>query len=312
MPLFETYIFVDWSARNDLTSRKPSKDSIWVGEFSPDSNELNENYFRGRRECFDFIVDRLSYRFKLNHRILLGFDFAYGYPQGLASALYLPTGILVSWWNVWTEIFSRVEDDESNANNRFIVASELNGIVDSGNGGPFWGAPVGRATANLLSNSPVFPYKAQNGVNLKRLRITEVRLRQVQETWKLYGAGSVGGQSLVGIPYLHRLRRHVDFAQRSAVWPFETNFTPTPTPQNGPFIVHAEIWPGVVKDAVASIAENQKTAIRDQIQVRAMCQWAAGLDLQNELGRVFNTPEGLDQSQTQTCIEHEGWILGAL
>jgi len=50
MPLFETYIFVDWSARNALTSKNPSKDSIWVGEFSPDSNELDEYYFRGRRD----------------------------------------------------------------------------------------------------------------------------------------------------------------------------------------------------------------------------------------------------------------------
>ena len=134
----------------------------------------------------------------------------------------------------------------------------------------------------------------------------------MQETWKLLGAGSVGGQTLVGIPYLHRLRRHVDLADKSAVWPFETNFTPTPTPQKGPYVIHAEIWPGVVKDAVASVIGNQKTAIKDQIQVRAMCQWAADLDLKNELGELFNTPDGLDKVQIQTCIEHEGWILGAI
>ena len=109
------------------------------------------------------------------------------------------------------------------------------------------------------------------------------------------------------------MRRHADLADRSAVWPFETHFTPTPAPpKTGPFVVHAEIWPGVVKDAVISITENQKTAIRDQIQVRAMCQWAANLDLKNKLGQLFNTPDGLDSNQIQTCIEHEGWILGAL
>jgi len=312
MPLFETYMFVDWSARNNLSPKNPTKDSIWVGEFSPDSNELNEKYFRGRWECFDFIVDRLLCHFKQNHRILLGFDFAYGYPWGLASALYLPTGRRAAWWNIWTEISSRVVDDENNTNNRFIAASQLNGIVGSDNCGPFWGAPVGQGTDVLRSNSPGFPFKAQNDVELERLRITEIRLPQVQETWKLYGAGSVGGQSLVGIPYLLRLRRYVDFAQKSAVWPFETNFTATPTPPRGPFVVHAEIWPGVVKNAVAWIADNQTNTIRDQIQVRAMCQWAAGLDLQNELGRLFDTPEGLDESQLRACIEQEGWILGAL
>ena len=127
----------------------------------------------------------------------------------------------------------------------------------------------------------------------------------------LFVAVCVGGQTLVGIPYLHRLRRHVDFADKSAIWPFDTNFTSAPTPKTGPFVVHAEIWPGVVKNAVASIVDNQKTAIQDQIQVRAMCQWAANLDQKNELGQIFDVPNGLDRGQIQTCIEHEGWILGA-
>ncbi|MGD9260867.1 MAG: hypothetical protein PVG44_10530, partial [Desulfobacterales bacterium] len=153
---------------------------------------------------------------------------------------------------------------------------------------------MGQATDHLYPNSPGFPYKAKNGKSLERLRITESRLRQVQETWKLFGAGSVGGQTLVGIPYLHQLRRHVDFADRSAVWPFETNFTSKPTLKMGPYVVHVEIWPGLVKNAVALITEVEKTAIRDQIQVRALCQWAADLDLKIELGRLFNIPNGLD------------------
>ncbi|MGD8258580.1 MAG: hypothetical protein PVH56_13500 [Desulfobacterales bacterium] len=171
---------------------------------------------------------------------------------------------------------------------------------------------MGQATDHLYPNSPGFPYKAKNGKSLERPRITESRLRQVQETWKLFGAGSVGDQTLVGIPYLHQLRRHVDFADRSAVWPFETNFTSKPTLKMGPYVVHVEIWPGLVKNAVALITEVEKTAIRDQIQVRALCQWAADLDLKIELGRLFNTPNGLDKNQIQVCIQHEGWILGAI
>jgi hypothetical protein len=290
MPFFETYIFIDWGARNDLSPLNPSAGAIWVGELTPSLNDLNERYFRGRQYCFHYIVDRLLHHFGHNHRVLLGFDFAYGYPRGLASALYLPTDNSVAWWNIWTELSTRIEDAEDNTNNRFTVASEFNSIAGSGNGGPFWGLPVGKTIDNLYPKSPGFPYKAKNGINLERLRITEIRLRQVQETWKLFGAGSVGGQTLVGIPYLHRLRRHVDFTERSAVWPLETNFTLTPTPKTGPYVIHAEIWPGVVKDAVASIAENQETAIQDQIQVRTMCQWAANLDLKNELGRLFDTP----------------------
>ena len=312
MPLFESYIIVDWSARNNLAPKIPSRDAIWVGELTPSSNDSNEKYFRGRQDCFDFIVQRLKHYFRFNHRVLLGFDFAYGYPQGWASALYLPAENKSAWWNIWTELTTRIEDDDDNTNNRFIVASEFNCIACSEKVGPFWGVPVGQATDHLSPKSSGFPYTAKNGIKLERLRITEMRLGHVQETWKLFGVGSVGGQTLVGIPYLHRLRRHIDFANRSAVWPFETHFTPTPTPQTGPYILHAEIWPGIVKNTVASITENQKPAIRDQIQVRAMCQWLADLDLKGELGRLFNTPCGLDRSRLQSCIEHEGWILGAL
>ncbi len=312
MLLFESYIIVDWSARNNLAPKIPSKDAIWVGELTPSSNDSNEKYFRGRQACFDFIVERLKHYFRLNHRVLLGFDFAYGYPQGLTSALYLPADNKTPWWNIWTEMSARIEDAEDNTNNRFTVASELNGIAGSGNGGPFWGVPVGQATDHLYPSSPGFPFEAKNGIYLERLRIAESRLRQVQETWKLFGVGSVGGQTLVGIPYLLRLRKHADFVERSAVWPFETHFTPIPTPETGPYVVHAEIWPGVVRDAVASITENLKTAIRDQIQVRAMCQWLADSDLKGELGRLFNIPRKLDKHRIQSCIEHEGWILGAL
>ena len=49
----------------------------------------------------------------------------------------------------------------------------------------------------------------------RAVRLTEQRLRGVQETWKLCGAGSVGSQALVGIPYRARRRfPQVDFRNR--------------------------------------------------------------------------------------------------
>ena len=57
---------------------------------------------------------------------------------------------------------------------------------------------------------------------------------------------------------------------------------------------------------------NKRYNIQDQIQVRAMCQWAADLELKDELGKLFNTPRGLDRNQIKTCLEYEGWILGSL
>jgi hypothetical protein len=43
MPRFETYIFFDWSARNYLSPKKPSRDTIRVGELTPSYNNLNKS-----------------------------------------------------------------------------------------------------------------------------------------------------------------------------------------------------------------------------------------------------------------------------
>jgi len=148
-------------------------------------------------------------------------------------------------------------------------------------------------------------------VQLQRLRIVEGRLPGTQETWKLFGAGSVGSQSLVGIPYLYRLRRSLDMVRISRVWPFETGFTPTPSPSQGPYVLHAEIWPGVVEQRVRELVGASPDLIRDRAQVRAMCEWAAESDHAKTLGKFFDMPAGLNQQQAQSCLEQEGWVLGA-
>lgn len=138
----------------------------------------------------------------------------------------------------------------TNQNNRFMVAGDLNAIAGNGRSGPFWGCPHTIVVANLSSTSPGFPFDATGGSSLQRLRITETQLPGTQEGWGLYGAGRVGSQALVGIPYVYKLRRHPELTHISRVWPFETGFTPDPATTEGPFVLHAEIWPGVVKKRV--------------------------------------------------------------
>lgn len=91
----------------------------------------------------------------------------------------------------------------------------------------------------------------------------------------------------------------------------QTMFTKTPSATQGQFILHAEIWPGVVEKRVKIMMENNPALIRDKAQVRAMCEWAAELDSQNLLGQFFAQPNGLNSQQVRACIEEEGWILGA-
>jgi len=256
------------------------------------------------------VLGRLLRHRELNRRILIGFDFPYGYPRNFPRALGL-SNEKAAWWNVWAELSSRLLDHDNNVNNRFSVASDLNCIISEEGHGPFWGCPQNQATPHLATTSPGFPFQTANGLELERLRVCESRLNGVQETWKLFGAGSVGSQTITGLPRVYRLRIHPQLENFSKIWPFETWFSPTPSPECGPFILHAEIWPGVVDDVVQEIMAENPDLVQDQAQVRAMCQWASHLDQNNELGEFFNVPAGMGSPIIEQCIQEEGWILGA-
>jgi len=308
--LFDAYIFVDWSAANGVQPRRPTADAVWSGELIPSLNYQQETYHQTRKDGASHVINVLLEHVKEKRRVLVGFDFPYGYPSGFARALNLPSGTQ-AWWEIWTELALRVEDRTNNQNNRFHAAGELNAITGCGKTGPFWGCPTQYETNNLKRYSPGFPFITACGV-LQRLRIVENRLPGTQEVWGLFGPGRVGSQALVGIPYLYKLRRHLELVQFSRVWPFETLFTVTPSVAQGPFVLHAEIWPGVVDDRVRQMMIIYPDLIRDRAQVRAMCEWAAELDLQGSLEHLFTQPKGLSPQQIQACIEEEGWILGAV
>jgi hypothetical protein len=310
MPMFDAYVFIDWSAANGAQPQQPSADAVWVGELIPCLESQRETYHRTRNAGVNYATSVLVDHVKEKRRVLVGFDFPYGYPAGFSPAIGLPSG-LQSWWSVWAELADRVQDTANNVSNRFVAAGELNTIAGNGNLGPFWGCPVGTSIVNLNSRSPGFPFHATSDVPLQRLRIVEARLPGIQETWKLFGAGSVGSQALVGIPYVYQLRRHLGLVQLSKIWPFETQFTAAPSPTQGPFVLHAEIWPGVVEQSVQARVNADPALIRDQAQVRAMCEWAAECDEKGTLSQFFDLPNGLDQPQIQVCVEEEGWVLGA-
>lgn len=310
MRLFDAYLFIDWSARNSRTPQTPTADAVWVGESVPEISHNRETYHRTRSEAIRSITSILTNHVKEKRRVLVGFDFPYGYPHGFCRALRLPSGPQ-SWWAIWAELADRVRDTDDNGNNRFEVASELNSIAGDGKPGPFWGCPGDRVTAALSRFAPAYPFHTIGG-GLQRLRIVETRLRGVLPAWQLFGNGAVGGQALVGIPYVYHLRRHLELVQVSRVWPFETGFGSIRAPGRGPFVLHAEIWPGIASRGVEEYLKAEPPPIRDCAQVRAMCDWAAKCDAEGSLARFFGAPRGLNEQQGKACVEEEGWILGAV
>lgn len=307
--LFDVYIAVDWSSTNSRSPARPTKDAIWVGErlaSGADSTaSAGEAYFRTRMECLGQLRGRLMRHASRRLRVFLGFDFAYGYPAGFACALGLDKK-RAPWRSVWDEISRLISDSEDNRNNRFEVAALLNARCGEPQVGPFWGCPRQRQQPTLSMKSPGYPYAVRPDLALERLRLTDRAQRGVQEVWKLYGAGSVGGQALVGIPVVRKLRDDARFEEFSRVWPFETGFTREPTPGNGPFILHAEIFPGNVPDPL-----DPEVAVRDHAQVRAVVRWLARLDEAGELERFFTTPNSLTAQALGSCVEEEGWIFGS-
>lgn len=303
--LFDVYIAVDWSARGKPSPQKPSKDSVWVGETAAPTvagaDAPQEHYFRTRQACKTYLRERLLLHTEAGRRVLLGLDFAYGYPAGYAQALDLQ-GPVAPWRRTWDE-FSRLIVDQDNVSNRFEVAAILNARCGGAVPGPLWGCPLPHERPSLKATSPVYPYPVEEGRTLSRLRLTDAKQRGVQPVWKLYGNGSVGSQVLVGVPVVTSLRDDALLSPFSRVWPFETGFTAVPTPTEGPFVLHAEIWPGIT-------TVDPNIAIRDQAQVRAIAALFARLDDEGKLGALFDRPGGLSDDDETKVVTEEGWILG--
>ena len=79
---------------------------------------------------------------------------------------------------------------------------------------------------------------------------------------------------------------------------------PAPTPAEGPFVLHVEIWPGITS------ALDPDLAVRDQAQVRAIVGLFARLDEEGKLGELFDQPGGLSDADEAKVVAEEGWILG--
>jgi hypothetical protein len=78
-----------------------------------------------------------------------------------------------------------------------------------------------------------------------------------------------------------------------------------------PFVLHAEIWPGVVQQRADALIAANPQLIKDQAQVHAMCLWAEEQDTAGTLGLQFAAPAGMSLEDLERSVNEEGWILGS-
>lgn len=301
--LFDAYVTVDWSARS-----KPcgGKDSVWVHAARWAGRSLVTSLHRNPttraaaiREVRHFVANCLT----AGERVLVGFDFPFGYPVGFADRLGLACDPgEAPWAAVWRLLAREVSDDARNANNRFAVAARLNRRVTGGQRpGPFWGVPAKQASEDLSMRKVGLDYGA---LDLAERRLCEVRATTAQPVWKLFGNGSVGGQALLGIAHLERLRRDPGLRDRTVVWPFEaTDLRDRPA---GGQVVLAEIYPSLVAAPAGAGAVP-----KDALQVEAQARWLAERDAEGRLHDALEAPARLpDPRARAACLGEEGWIVG--
>ena len=113
-------------------------------------------------------------------------------------------------------------------------------------------------------------------------------VRGAKSPWMLFNPGSVGSQSLLGLPMIHRLSQ----LPGVAVWPFATPDAP---------VVLAEVYPSLIAGPVAILA-NAEGLTADQAQVRLLSRALYRLARHDRLSPLFDAPPEAAE---------EGWILGA-
>jgi hypothetical protein len=240
------------------------------------------------------ILDDLK---KRGERTLLGFDFSMGFPRGFAAALNLPGEH--PWRAVWDQIDKMAKDKADNTNNRFGVGAEINRRL-TGGPFPFWGCPPKDALTTLQPKRS----RAHGPDDLPEFRHADIAAKGAASIWKLYYNGSVGGQSILGIPAVRRLKQARGEAVR--VWPFETGFRAlTEDALAGVEVVVAEAYPSLLKIQVAP------GEVKDLAQVRATAEYFAKLDEAGKLGALFAPPAGTAADVVLDAEREEGWILGA-
>ncbi|QYK41663.1 MAG: molybdopterin guanine dinucleotide synthesis [Paracoccaceae bacterium] len=273
---FDRVAVVDWSAAR---GRRRGRDSIWIGVADAAGVSAENLPTRSAAEArLDAMIAGGG------GRMLIGADFAFGYPAGFARALTGQDQALALWG--W--LAARVQELPGDGSNFRDIAALANRSLAAA--GPFWGNGERADTPGLPRTRPPVP------AGLAPHRVTEIAARaggaQPKSVWQLAGAGAVGAQALTGIPVLWRLRnRH---AGRVAVWPFE--------PCGQAQVVLAEVYPSLLAREVR--AASGPDSVPDEVQVRLLAECLFRLGRQGRMGRL------LQPGAAPGVLAEEGWILG--
>lgn len=284
--LFDRFLIIDWSAAR---KRSVGKDSIWIADSHAPSQNLPT-----RQSATDHVIQIIEDALDREQRLLIGWDFAFGYPAGFAQAMGAE-----GWADVWDRLADATEDAPNNQSNHFEVAADLNQNLGP-NVGPFWGCTQATPPAGLTRKryqggdrnywSYPFSYDREVEAELKR------RKQSASSVFQLAYSGCVGSQSLLGIARLHQLKQR--FGEHLAIWPFETDFAED---LRAP-IICAEIYP-----SAHPVPDGPE--VKDKRQVEAVLRDFSQWDQDGHLLQKLSAPT-LSGAPREAVLKEEGWVVG--
>ncbi len=271
---FDTILIVDWSAADDRGAT-PKKDAIWACVAR--GNLVGEPvYLRSRAVAEAWLFDRIEEELAAGRRVLVGFDFPFGYPAGFAERVVGRADPLAVWDYFASEL-------PPSGGDRFALAGRLNARFAGT--GPFW-FNGGKAQV------PGLPRKGRDreGHGMPERRLAEMHAKGAFSLWQMGGAGAVGGQAMTGMAALARLRARLP--GQIAVWPFEALDRP---------VALVEVWPSLLADRVK--ADLRPDDIKDAVQVRVLARAIATLAAEGRLSDAIDAVPPAARAE-------EGWIFG--
>lgn len=294
--LFGAYVIVDYTAAE---GKKTGESSMWIGVMKRDVRfrlSYEAHNPATRAEGLTLLRTLLADLKKRGDRVLLGVNFALGFPRGTARRLQLKG---TPWEAMWDFLAKNIVDKPDNTNNRFQVAAKMNRLMTD-DAYPFWGCPKNAAQKWLSTLKP------ESFGDFPEFRLTEEATRKLKKTaqakslWQMHGAGVVGGQSMLGIAALKAL-----VADDIRVWPLQTGFGGLDLEAlQGVSTVVAEVLPPMYEGT------SHTGEVKDAAMVRSVAEALAAADDKGELGVMFAAPKGLNATQAEIAATEEGWILG--
>ncbi|HEY3812890.1 MAG TPA: cobalamin biosynthesis protein CbiG [Caulobacteraceae bacterium] len=296
--LFGAYVVVTWTAAE---GRKTGEQSLWIGVMKRDvrfrlAYEAHNPATRAEGEALlRAILADLARR---GDRALVAFDFPLGLPEGTSKRLELG-----AWPALWSFMASNVVDKPDNTNNRFAVAAKVNRLMTD-EARPFWGAPQRQTQRWMAGTKPADGYG-----DVREFRRTERATQKLgkaaaKSVWQMQGAGSTGGQALLGIAAAKRI---IDgLGASAAVWPFGTGWralTPADVePLSALFVeTYTPLFP----------AKPEPGEVKSATAVRGVAEALAKLDEAGKLGAAFAPPKSASEKDIAAVEHDEGWMFGA-